>query len=40
LLHGCYKNPFPGLRLAVGIFGSYLLIEGLLKTIYGILSSY
>eukprot|EP01041_Mallomonas_annulata_P004259 gene4259-8477_t len=28
LLDGCWKNPFPGLRTAIGIFAVYVIVEG------------
>lgn len=29
LLAGCYRKPFPGLKTAVGIFATYVVVEAI-----------
>lgn len=35
LIYQCYKKPFPGLGLALGIFGGYVVLETLFKAANG-----
>lgn len=35
LIYGCYKKPFPGLGVAVGIFGIYLAMDTAFKMTSG-----
>lgn len=35
MLTGCFKRPFPGLGIAVGIFASYYMLEKTYKYITG-----
>ena len=35
LLSGCWRNPFPGLRIAVGIFATYIAVESIIGYVAG-----
>lgn len=39
MLTGCYKRPFPGFTIALGIFAGYCIIDGAIKYVSGELKS-